>query len=100
MNYKIVYENHVHGLDGKYDRKISEGERVVSGDYRYRCLPWWKYLNKVEEFSIKQIIHHLKVGYFGETSGRGKVLAQYLLSEGETIAGRYYYEKIISITKI
>lgn len=33
MKYKITYETHVHKPDGTYDKKISDGERIVSENY-------------------------------------------------------------------
>lgn len=89
--FKIYYEEHVHKEDGTYDKKLSDKERIVSENYMYKCRPWWKDQNKIENYSINKIKNHLLTGYFNMR------IARYLLSEGEDIDGKYHYEKITKL---
>lgn len=96
--FKIHYEEHIHKEDGTYDKKLSDKERIVSENYMYKCRPWWKDQNKIEEYSINQIKKHLREGYFHNVfMGSRQTYANYLLSDGETIDRKYHFEKIIKV---
>lgn len=97
--YKITYETHCHKEDGTYDKKLDQKERVVSENYQYKCRPYWHNQNKIEDYNVPQIKNFLNKGYFNERRISGSYVAQYLLSEGKYINGKYHYEKIINIEK-